>query len=81
MGRQNVQAQVPRCVENAGSKVDCKGNYGNHNDDNDNDVFIYLATCGILNSLSAMSIARLVFSRPGKYKLFYPGFFLCLCGG
>ena len=41
MGRQNVQAQVPRCVENAGLKVDCKGNYGNYNDDNDNDVFIY----------------------------------------
>ena len=66
MERQNVQAQEPRYVENACLKVDCKGNYGNHNDDNDNDVFIYLATCGILNSLSAMSIARLVFSRPGK---------------
>ena len=66
MERQNVQAQEPRHVENASLKVNGKSNYGNYNDDNDSDVFIYLATCGILNSLSAMSIARLVFSRPGK---------------
>ena len=66
MGRQNVQAQEPRHVENACLRLDGKGNYRNYNDDNDSDVFIYLATCGILNSLSAMSIARLVFSRPAK---------------
>ena len=42
MGRQNVQAQEPRHVENECLRLDNKGNYGNYKDDNDNDVFYIL---------------------------------------